>query len=489
MGVAAVVDAVASDAVATSVVGEGLGEAAVSDAALTDAAGASTLSDGTVVTANGTVLNSANAVDAATASTGATASDGSSVVADSTSPSGFSANGNPVNIDGSPFTDTTSAFPTSQVSALNTSPSPLDSLSTSTDTGSGLNLNSVTNPNYTSMGLNAQGAVPGLSAMGGAQGLTLPESTVLGDASATGTLSASGVTGANANPILDKTIAPSSSFNLGDQLKQVVQSVAKSAIQKQLQPQPQKTTSSPSTGPYTAPSQSTQTSTGSGSYQSAPPSLTPLFTGNTLGNTGTFLSPLNPGGLSASQLNQLYTMPGLGETTTPNIVTGSAEPSGGVFPIQQRFTGFKEGGLAHAHKPEFVTGITGHYAQGSGTGQSDNIRAVLKDGDYVMDADIVASLGDGSNKAGAEALHHFMNQFPHKHYEGHSTGGHINAMIADGEFVFPASLVTALGGGSNKEGAKKLDEMREKIREHKRSASINKIPPKAKSPLTYMEGK
>ena len=107
----------------------------------------------------------------------------------------------------------------------------------------------------------------------------------------------------------------------------------------------------------------------------------------------------------------------------------------------------------------------------------------------MMDADIVAALGDGSNKAGAEALHHFMHQFPHKHYENHSEGGHINAMIADGEFVFPASLVTALGGGSNKEGAKKLDEMREKIREHKRSASANKIPPKAKSPLSYMEGK
>ena len=148
------------------------------------------------------------------------------------------------------------------------------------------------------------------------------------------------------------------------------------------------------------------------------------------------------------------------------------------------------GGLGrYEHKPEFVTGHTGYYAQGGGTGQSDDIPALLKDGDYVMDADIVAALGDGSNKAGAEALHHFMGQFPHKHYENHSTGGHINAMIADGEFVFPSSLVTALGGGSNKEGAKKLDDMREKIREHKRSASTNKIPPKAKSPLSYMEKK
>ena len=287
----------------------------------------------------------------------------------------------------------------------------------------------------------------------------------------------------------DATVPGSASSGLPSGLQQkLVQQGINQGVKQMLAP-----TSTPLNSKSYSANPTTPTQSVNNNYSSAPSSpLTPtgLFTGTSSGS-GTFLSPLATTGLTPAQQNQLYNPSSeiLGATTTPNLITGSAMPSGGVFPYMQRTTGFKEGGLAHTHKPEFVTGITGHYAQGRGTGQSDDIPAVLKDGDYVMDADIVAALGDGSNKAGAESLHHFMNQFPHKHYENHSEGGHINAMIADGEFVFPASLVTALGGGSNKEGAKKLDEMREAIREHKRSASINKIPPKAKSPLSYMEGK
>jgi len=242
-------------------------------------------------------------------------------------------------------------------------------------------------------------------------------------------------------------------------------------------------------------SSTTNSASSSGSSSSSSPSSSvgssaynPLTAG--LLSTGTVLnkSPLEQAlgateaPLEPVQLNQLYS-----QSPNPYMPQNISE---GTSDIQFSKDGGSMGGLGHyEHKPEFVTGHTGYYAQGGGTGQSDDIPALLKDGDYVMDADIVAALGDGSNKAGAEALHHFMSQFPHKHYENHSQGGHINAMIADGEFVFPASLVTALGGGSNKEGAKKLDEMREKIREHKRSASANKIPPKAKSPLSYMEKK
>lgn len=88
------------------------------------------------------------------------------------------------------------------------------------------------------------------------------------------------------------------------------------------------------------------------------------------------------------------------------------------------------------HIPEFVTGATGHYVQGRGDGQSDDIPAMLADGEYVFDADTVAALGNGSNKAGAAVL----------------------------------------------------DQMRENIRKHKRSASVDKIPPKSKSPLEYLKG-
>ena len=88
------------------------------------------------------------------------------------------------------------------------------------------------------------------------------------------------------------------------------------------------------------------------------------------------------------------------------------------------------------HIPEFITGATGHYVKGAGDGQSDDIPAMLADGEYVIDAETVAQLGNGSSDAGAKAL----------------------------------------------------DKMRESIRAQKRSAPINKIPPKAKSPLEYLAG-
>ena len=109
--------------------------------------------------------------------------------------------------------------------------------------------------------------------------------------------------------------------------------------------------------------------------------------------------------------------------------------------------GYKIGGEVHAeHNPvEFIPGPEDRYyarhmkrgfaVNGPGTGQSDDIPTMLADGEYVIDADTVAALGDGSSKA----------------------------------------------------GAKVLDLFREKIRAHKRSAPTDKIPPKAKSPLEYLK--
>jgi len=62
----------------------------------------------------------------------------------------------------------------------------------------------------------------------------------------------------------------------------------------------------------------------------------------------------------------------------------------------------------------------------------------------------------------------------------------IPAMLADGEFVFDADTVSQLGNGSNKAGADILNAMREALRLHKRSAPIGKIPPKSKSALQYI---
>ena len=65
----------------------------------------------------------------------------------------------------------------------------------------------------------------------------------------------------------------------------------------------------------------------------------------------------------------------------------------------------------------------------------------------------------------------------------------ISAKLSDGEYVIDAETVAMLGDGSSKAGAKKLDEMREKIRQHKGKAlAKGKFSPDAKSPLTYLKG-
>ena len=65
----------------------------------------------------------------------------------------------------------------------------------------------------------------------------------------------------------------------------------------------------------------------------------------------------------------------------------------------------------------------------------------------------------------------------------------ISAKLSDGEYIMDADTVSALGDGSNEAGAHKLDQMRMNIRKHKRSAPVNKIPPKARRVEKYLKGK
>jgi hypothetical protein len=84
-----------------------------------------------------------------------------------------------------------------------------------------------------------------------------------------------------------------------------------------------------------------------------------------------------------------------------------------------------------------ITAAQGTYVKGGGTGTSDSIPAKLSDGEYVIDAQTVSMLGDGSSDAGAQ----------------------------------------------------KLDQMREAIRKQKGGAlSKGKFAPDAKSPLSYIRG-
>tara|TARA_B000000609_G_C24180614_1_gene357906 strand:- start:1033 stop:2826 length:1794 start_codon:yes stop_codon:yes gene_type:complete len=63
----------------------------------------------------------------------------------------------------------------------------------------------------------------------------------------------------------------------------------------------------------------------------------------------------------------------------------------------------------------------------------------------------------------------------------------INARLSDGEYVIDAESVSLLGDGSNKAGAEMLDDMRKKLRMHKgKVLAKGRFSPDAKSPLEYM---
>jgi hypothetical protein len=65
----------------------------------------------------------------------------------------------------------------------------------------------------------------------------------------------------------------------------------------------------------------------------------------------------------------------------------------------------------------------------------------------------------------------------------------IEARLSDGEYVIDAETVALLGNGSTKAGAAMLDQMRQGIRQQKgRALAKGKFSPDAKSPLAYMKG-
>ena len=72
---------------------------------------------------------------------------------------------------------------------------------------------------------------------------------------------------------------------------------------------------------------------------------------------------------------------------------------------------------------------------------------------------------------------------------GDGRSDNINARLSDGEYVIDAETVALLGNGSTKAGAAKLDQMRQQLRKQKGKAMAKgKFSPNAMSPLAYMKG-
>lgn len=122
---------------------------------------------------------------------------------------------------------------------------------------------------------------------------------------------------------------------------------------------------------------------------------------------------------------------------TPDFYSKQAQSS--YFdPLSSPAQHFAGGGLVD-HNPEFYSeggiSIANRYVKGDGDGTSDSVPAMLASGEFVIPADVVSSLGNGDNDAGAGVLNNFMTA----------------------------------------------------VREHKRSASSDKLPPDSKGPLTYLK--
>jgi len=65
----------------------------------------------------------------------------------------------------------------------------------------------------------------------------------------------------------------------------------------------------------------------------------------------------------------------------------------------------------------------------------------------------------------------------------------IPALLSDGEYVIDAETVSMLGDGSGQAGAKRLDELRVKIRKHKgRNLARGKFSANARRPDKYLSG-
>jgi hypothetical protein len=163
-------------------------------------------------------------------------------------------------------------------------------------------------------------------------------------------------------------------------------------------------------------------------------------------------------------------------------------------PINQQLPPFKRGGrVNNGMNP--MHGNQAGYIGGPGKGQDDKIPKDVPEGSYIIDASSVSMFGDGSSRAGKDELDRAValirKKMPipaHKLARGGNIGKRmIPAMLSDGEYEIDPMTVTAIGGGSNKKGAKFLKSAVKQLRQHKNSNG-DRLPPRAKDLISYLKG-
>jgi hypothetical protein len=130
---------------------------------------------------------------------------------------------------------------------------------------------------------------------------------------------------------------------------------------------------------------------------------------------GTTSSQYDPYATGTSGISGSLT-PGLTKAQLQYILTGM--PGANI-------TAHAEGGAIEEHNPQFFSegglgSIENRYVQGEGDGTSDSVAAMLANGEFVIPADVVSKLGNGSNEAGAGVLDHFLVEI-RKHAQSNGT--------------------------------------------------------------------
>jgi len=161
------------------------------------------------------------------------------------------------------------------------------------------------------------------------------------------------------------------------------------------------------------------------------------------GETGTPTHPGPAGGLGATGVGGIQQMIAAGQPIPAAMVRGNGgRLAQAGYTLDQNTqtwmppqplgqgTGFQRGGyFDHFAQNEDVPATiptmsaSGGYTQGPGTGRSDDIPARLSDGEYVIDAETVALLGDGSGSAGAKRLDEMRSNMRKHKSKNLSKGG------------------------------------------------------------------
>lgn len=189
----------------------------------------------------------------------------------------------------------------------------------------------------------------------------------------------------------------------------------------------------------------------------------------------------------------------LGSSLTPGIATGNPEFSlfGQVGQSQDQDVGLFATGGSTSQTQQGVYDLAGDISSPF-TGTSKIVRlapGVTKAKiDYTLPGypyGKVFKLAEGGNVADHKPEFYSeggLNSLDNRYVTGNGDGtsDSIPAMLANGEFVIPADVVSSLGNGSNDSGAKVLDEFLNVIRKHKRKADPKKLPPDSKGALGYL---